>query len=82
MSITTKQARCARWVWGAITRYPHLLISELVGMQTDYSEREIALALVELQRQGWVVKEAAGAGAPRGYVALVPFVVQSPTWAV
>lgn len=81
MTITSKHTRCCRWTWGAITRYPHMLTREIVGMQTDYSEAEIKRALDDLARNGYVCKEEHGAGVPRGWVALVPFVVVAPAWA-
>ena len=83
--ITSKHTRCCRWVWGAVTKNPHILERELTSMQTDYSAAEIARALGELERQGYIRLDhpdgIPSLGHYRGYVALVPFVVQAPAWA-
>lgn len=77
--ITSKHARCQRFCWAYISKYPHVLTSELVGSTTDYGEHEVYAALLALERLGYVARDPGQIA--RGWVALVPFVVSVPAWA-
>ncbi len=71
--ITTKQQRCARFVWAYITRYGPLAASEIP--QGTYSRAEIDRAIDDLESGGQVDWNNAG------YYALIPFVMDIPAWA-
>ena len=77
--ITSKATRCERYVWAWVTKYPHALASEIVS--TDYNREEVQRALGALCQLGYIEQEWAGANGARGYIALVPFVVEVPEWA-
>lgn len=74
--IASKQDRCARYVWARVTRYPYSTHAQLAGEQTDYSGNEISRAVVDLQMRGYIKRDEAYGG----YVAVIPFVCQAPTW--
>ena len=78
--ITSKHTRCCRWCWAYISKYAHVTAREIICSQTDYTMLEINCALADLEAGGHIALETAGAGVPRGYVALVPFVVSAPAW--
>ena len=78
--ITSKATRCQRWVWGYVTARPHSLASEIAS--TDYSEEEVKRALVALCALGYIELEHYGGRHPRRYIAIVPFVVSVPEWAI
>lgn len=80
--MTSKQERCARWVWCYITRYPYVSAKDIAGAQTDYGYSEVMRALLDLEAGGQIKRSDQNVnGGYYQWIAIVPFVVQAPTWA-
>jgi hypothetical protein len=80
--ITSKQTRCARYVWGYITKYPHVSARSIASAQTDYMYEEVVEAIARLEASGLIARGRESCGGHYQWHAVIPFVVSIPEWAI
>jgi hypothetical protein len=78
--ITSKHTRCSRFVWAYVTRYAYVSAQDIAGAQSTYDHREVTRALESLERCGYIRGDSQSMHGR--FVAVVPFVVDVPEWAV